>query len=156
VAVNRLLGQHFRVNATHLLAPPALPSSSIDLTVTFDTTNFPGHIVLVSSFVVESESLSLQLATESSPVHQRHCTSSEALFTAAAYTPPQPRLHDPRTRLNISLLALAPSPLHLTPPPLTFDISPPLHRGLSCASELHNLFFHTHPHKVYVYMYISN
>jgi hypothetical protein len=95
--------------------------------------------------------LSLQLATESPPVHQRHCTSSGTLFIVA-FTPPQLCLHAPRTRLNISLLALAPSPLHLTLPPLTFDIYPPLHRGLSYASALRSLFF-THSHTVYVYIY---
>jgi hypothetical protein len=98
-----------------------------------------------------SNPLSLQLATESPPVHQRHCTSSGTLFIVV-FTAPQLCLHAPRTRLNISLLALAPSPLHLTPPPLTFDIYPPLHRGLSYASALRRSLLHTLTHTVRIYI----
>jgi hypothetical protein len=96
--------------------------------------------------------LSLQLATKSPPVHQRHCTSSATLFIAA-FTPPQFRLRAPRTRLNILLLALAPS-LSTSLHPLSplIYIPSPIHRGLSCASELRSFFFNTHSYSVRIYI----
>jgi hypothetical protein len=97
-----------------------------------------------------SNPLSLQLATESPPVHQRHCTSSGTLFIVA-FTPPQLRLHAPRTRLNISLLALA-RPLSTSLHPLTFDIYPPPPRSVLRVRTAQSLLPHTHT----VYVYIPN